>query len=248
MTAPAAEAKRHAASSTSASVTSTIASRSATAMCSSGVWISVIPFARLSAREAALVEDVRVGGAAGEREAARSRSARARRGRGEAHGLVACGSGSRGSLRSIFVSTSHSASAAANAKASEHLLDEVRELRLVVASAPRRRNVHHSGTMLRAVPPVIVPTLAVVSSSTRPSRRSAIARAAAAIAERPSSGNMPECEARPWKRTSMRTAERRAEDHLADRRRLVVDEAELGVQPRVVEGGGAAQADLLLRA
>ena len=37
-----------AAASTSASVTSTIASRSATAMCSSGVWISAIPFARFT--------------------------------------------------------------------------------------------------------------------------------------------------------------------------------------------------------
>jgi len=55
--------------------------------------------------------------------------------------------------------------------------------------------------MFPAVPPWIVPTFAVVSSSTRPRRRSAIARAAAAIAERPSSGYMPEWDARPWKRT-----------------------------------------------
>ena len=60
--------------------------------------------------------------------------------------------------------------------------------------------------MLPAVPPVIVPTFAVVSSSSRPSRKSAIARAAAAIAERPSSGYMPECDARPWKRTSIECA------------------------------------------
>ena len=52
--------------------------------------------------------------------------------------------------------------------------------------------------MLPAVPPEIVPTFAVVSSSMRPSRRSAIAFAAAWIADRPSSGNMPECAARPW--------------------------------------------------
>jgi len=38
--------------------------------------------------------------------------------------------------------------------------------------------------MLPALPPSIRPTFAVVSSSTRPRRRSAIARAAAAIAER----------------------------------------------------------------
>ncbi len=60
---------------------------------------------------------------------------------------------------------------------------------------------HHSGTMLRAVPPSITPTFADVSSSIRPRRRSETARDAAAIAERPSSGNMPACEARPWKRT-----------------------------------------------
>ena len=45
--------------------------------------------------------------------------------------------------------------------------------------------------MLRATPPRIVPTLAEVTSSIRPSRMSATARAAAAIAERPSSGAMP---------------------------------------------------------
>ena len=63
-------------------------------------------------------------------------------------------------------------------------------------------NVHHSGTMFVAVPPPIVPTFAVEISSTRPRRISAIARAAAAIAERPSSGYMPACDARPWNVTS----------------------------------------------
>ena len=67
-----------------------------------------------------------------------------------------------------------------------------------------------------------MPTFAVVSSSMRPRRRSEIARAAAAIAERPSSGYMPECAARPWKRTSHRLRIRGAEDDVADRRRLVV--------------------------
>jgi hypothetical protein len=46
--------------------------------------------------------------------------------------------------------------------------------------------LQRSGTMFRAMPPWISPTLAVVSSSIRPRRKSAIARAAAAIAERPS--------------------------------------------------------------
>ena len=39
----------------------------------------------------------------------------------------------------------------------------------------------------------------------------------------------------------------RAHDHLADRSRLVVDEAELGLERRVIEGARTDQADLLLR-
>ena len=73
-----------------------------------------------------------------------------------------------------------------------------------------------------------------------------MARAAAAIAERPSSGTMPECAGRPWKRTDERALVGRAHDHVADRRRLVVDEAQLGLELRVVEGARAEQADLLL--
>ena len=42
-------------------------------------------------------------------------------------------------------------------------------------------------------------------------------------------------------------AVRRAEDHLADRRRLVVDVAELRLEPRRVERVGAHEPDLLLR-
>ena len=57
--------------------------------------------------------------------------------------------------------------------------------------------------MLRAVPPVITPTLALDWWSMRPSRMSAIARAAARIAERPSSGYMPAWDARPWNRASI---------------------------------------------
>ena len=55
-----------------------------------------------------------------------------------------------------------------------------------------------SGTTFVAVPPVIVPTFAVVSASSRPSRMAATARAAATIALRPSSGRMPAWAARPW--------------------------------------------------
>ena len=60
------------------------------------------------------------------------------------------------------------------------------------------RTVHHSGTMLIATPPSMTPTLAVVISSMRPRLMSAIARPAAAIALRPSSGAMPACAATPW--------------------------------------------------
>ena len=64
------------------------------------------------------------------------------------------------------------------------------------------RTVHHSGTTLRAVPPEMTPTFALVTSSILPRRRSAIARDAAWIAERPSSGAIPAWAARPWNRTS----------------------------------------------
>src|SRR5213076_413185 len=100
--------------------------------------------------------------------------------------------------------------------------------------------------MLPAVPPVMVPTFAVVSSSMRPRRRSAIAFAAACTAERPSSGNMPECAA-AVERHLERLRPRRAEHDLADRRGLVVYVTELCVQAVVVEGAGADEADLLLR-
>ena len=55
-----------------------------------------------------------------------------------------------------------------------------------------------------ALPPAIEPTFTVVSSSTRPSRIEQIARAAARIAERPSSGRMPACAATPRNLASMR--------------------------------------------
>ena len=48
-----------------------------------------------------------------------------------------------------------------------------------------------AATTFDAVPPLITPTLVVVSSSSRPSVIDATAAAAAAIALRPSSGRMP---------------------------------------------------------
>ena len=89
--------------------------------------------------------------------------------------------------------------------------------------------------MLAAVPPVIVPTFAVVSSSTRPSRISAIARAAAAIADRPSSGIHAGVRGAAVERDLEPLRGRRAEDHVTDRCRLVVDVADACPQARVVE-------------
>ena len=54
-------------------------------------------------------------------------------------------------------------------------------------------------TTFDAVPPSIIPTLAVVSSSRRPSSIAAIAAAAAAIALWPSSGRIPACASTPSK-------------------------------------------------
>ena len=54
------------------------------------------------------------------------------------------------------------------------------------------------------VPPSIVPMLAVVSSSSRPSRMAEIALAAAAIALRPVSGRTPACAARPRNSATIR--------------------------------------------
>ena len=56
---------------------------------------------------------------------------------------------------------------------------------------------HSSATTLVAEPPVIVPMLAVVTGSIRPSGMAAMARAAAVIALRPCSGWIPACAAVP---------------------------------------------------
>ena len=83
----------------------------------------------------------------------------------------------------------------------DDLLDEREELALVARARSTARS-HRSATTLRAVPPRMVPTFAVVSSSIRPRLRSAIPRAAPTIADRPSSGLMPACAERPRKTTS----------------------------------------------
>ncbi len=86
-------------------------------------------------------------------------------------------------------------------------------------------NEHHSGTTLRAVPPVMMPTFALVSSSIaaetevrdrsrgRRDRRAAVLGVHARVC-----GRAVEAEVE-------NPSVRRAEDDLADRRTLVIDEA-----------------------
>src|SRR5438874_613251 len=79
-----------------------------------------------------------------------------------------------------------------------------RRARSWLRASPRTRT--SSGTMLTARPPVITPTLAVVSASRRPSRIAAMASAATRIALTPCSGAMPAWAARPRTTTSIRFA------------------------------------------
>ena len=102
-----------------------------------------------------------------------------------------------------------------------------------------------SGTTFVAVPPAIVPTFAVVSGSKRPSSIAAIARAAAAIAFRPSSGRMPGVRRAAVDDRLDPVVGRRRHHDLADRGGVVEDVAEAASQPADVELLGAAQADLL---
>ena len=101
------------------------------------------------------------------------------------------------------------------------------------------------GTTLPEVPPLIRPTLAVVSSSSRPSSIRAIAAAAAAIALLPSSGRIPAWASTPTKSARIFCWVGVGDDHLADRPGVVEDEAASRAQRRGVEGLGAAQPLLL---
>ena len=129
----------------------------------------------------------------------------------------------------------------------DHRLALAQRLRRVERAGLGLRACSCPATMLRALPPRSSPTFAVVSSSIRPSRISAIARAAAAIALRPSSGAMPEWASRPEEARVDAVLARRLEHHPADRRGVVEDVADARVQALDVERLGAAQADLLLR-
>ena len=61
-----------------------------------------------------------------------------------------------------------------------------------------------SGTAFRTVPPLMMPTLKVVSSSSRPCGNWPMISAAMRMAESPFSGSTPACAARPFTRTSNR--------------------------------------------
>ena len=87
----------------------------------------------------------------------------------------------------------------------EHLADEVGELlRVVRASLGEERAPLGDDVACGAA--ADEPDVRGRSSSTRPSLKSAIAFAAAAIADRPSSGYMPAWAARPWNLTSIECA------------------------------------------
>ena len=213
-------------------------SRSATAMCSSGVWISIIPFARFThCRPRALKTFASAppplsaydGGVAGALERLAPRAAPAGRPRGT--GSRGSSAGPRTRPRSRRGSPRTPRSRASPARARPPCVSSCERTSAV--------NEHHSGTTFRAVPPEMTPTFALVSSSTRPRRKSAIARDAAAIAERPSSGCIPACAAAPWKRKSRSRACGEPSTISPIARALVVDVARRRDEPRVVERVGA---------
>ena len=240
------QAELAAATSTSASVTSTIPSRSATAMCSSGVWISVIPFARLTQLQAACVEDVRVRSTAAQRVGRRVAGTLERLGREPDRRVALAEAVAREARPHLAISTSQSARLAANAAVSSISRTSSTALR---SSCERTSavNEHHSGTTLRAVPPEITPTFALVSSSIAAEAevgdraRGGRDRRAAVL------GVHPRVRGRAVEAEVENAGVRRAEDDLADRRALVVDVARRRDEPRVVERVGAAERHLLLR-
>ena len=102
-------------------------------------------------------------------------------------------------MRSTVTSTSHSHSGSLAASWQRSTISATR-LSTVASLSERASatNQQCSGTtFVPPTPPAIVPTLAVVSSSRRPSGIAAIALAAARIALRPSSGRMPAWAAAP---------------------------------------------------
>ena len=213
-------------------------------MCSSAVWISAIPFARLRQGRPLHVEDVRIRAAAGER---RHQLVAARLERG------GCKQDDRVALLEAValvgladLGLDHALGDARRERERvEHLLDEVGELASVVRAclrfelAPLRDDVPGAAAGDRAdvrCRLVVEPSEPQVGNGAR----SGGDCRAALLRDHPGVRG-PAVEAH-----RQRAPVGRAHDHLADRRRLVVDEAELGLELRVVEGARAEKADLLL--
>ena len=114
-------------------------------------------------------------------------------------------------------------------------------------SGTRRGTSTSAGTPLRMIPPLMTPTLAVVSWSIRPRRSAAIALAAARIALIPFSGSIPAWAERPVTVTSIAKYDGPA-DHDRVERVVVHEEAALGRDAGEVQSLDAEQADLLLPA
>ena len=157
------------------------------------------------------------------RRPSRPRAARRRSARAPSRAIVdrrgaRSAAGSRGTSRVTSTSTSQPCSLAAQVQASTIAADRVARLLPRRASAPRPRPGIAPATTFDAVPPSITPTLAVVSSSRRPSliardrRRRRLDRAAA----RPRAGS-PRAPRRPRTRPTQALVGRRRGDHLADR-------------------------------
>ena len=163
----AAEAKHPARASTSSSVTLSIVSRSATAMCSAGVCTCDHPVGEIHAREAARVEHVRVRAAADvdrPRLEPRALDGLGREREDRVVRLEAVAGVRLGDSRFDLALRDRSG----KRKRVEHLLDEIRELTLVTG-ARLGASSQRSGTTFRRRAASIRPTLAVVSSSIRPS-------------------------------------------------------------------------------
>ena len=157
-------------------------------MCSSGVDLHH-PVRQVHARLAALVEDVRVGPAAGEPELRLDPAAGAPR--SERDGEIAAVEPST----AVALLDRRLRPYALERLAAKVIVSRIssRGLRASAPSATGRRSRRSTArarcsSRFRSV---MRPTFAVVSSSSRPRRRSAMAREAAAIADRPSSWALP---------------------------------------------------------
>ena len=226
------------AASTSASVTSTIRSRSSTAICSSGVWMSVIPLARLTHGRPAPLKTF-ASAAPPESPSRGCSPCPLERLDREPHGeVVVAEAGIRGT-------SARSRSRACSPRRSRRTPRRRRSAGRPRSTRPwscertSASSEHRSGTMFRAVPPRIRPTFAVVSSSMPPERHVGDRARGRRRSRAPLLGIHPRVRGAPDEREPELLRRRRADDDLADRRRLVVDVAHPRVEPVGVERVGA---------